>query len=279
VTVRDLVINALRMRPDRIIVGEVRGGEALDMLQAMNTGHEGSMTTLHANDPHEALLRLQTMVLLAGTELPAWAILEQIGEALQLLLHIDRFTDGTRRIVSVVEIAGRNEEQINLRPLFSYSEESGQLEPTGNVPQFLGRLAERGIEIPPIIFRDPTPQQSFIDLWLGQKEREPSRPALPGRLDWPTRYRVVEQVKSWLLQQVGPDTTLERDPTTTQMLAEGLGKALAQEGLILGRNERQALQALVEAEVLGYGPLDPLLADDEINEIMVNGPNTIYVER
>ena len=106
ITARDLVINSLRMRPDRIIVGEVRGAEALDMLQAMNTGHDGSLTTVHANTPRDALARLETMVLMAGLELPSRAIREQIVSAIQLIVHVKRYEDGVRRVASIAEITG-----------------------------------------------------------------------------------------------------------------------------------------------------------------------------
>ncbi len=283
VSIRDLVINALRMRPDRIVVGEVRGGEALDMLQAMNTGHEGSMTTLHANDPAESLLRLQTMVLLAGTELPAWAILEQIGEAIQLIVHMDRASDGSRYVSSVVEVGEREEERIELRPLYGYDEERRRLEPTGTVPRFLDRLAERGVLVPPALFDPRTAgspeQERFLEQWLRRTREVAGPPGLPGRLDWPLRYRLTGQAQSWLVQQIGPDTALAHDEQSSALLARGLDEVLRQENLTLSRSDRQALQSLLESEVLGYGPLDSLLADPTVSEIMVNGPARVYVER
>lgn len=142
VTTRDLVINCLRMRPDRIIVGEVRGAEALDMLQAMNTGHEGSMTTVHANGPKDALTRLETMVLLAGTELPSRAIREQINSAIHLVVHIRRFEDGKRRISTVGEIERLDDTQFHVREVFQFNyignEEGrvlGNFKTTGYVPR------------------------------------------------------------------------------------------------------------------------------------------------
>ncbi len=282
VTIRDLVINALRMRPDRIVVGECRGGEALDMLQAMNTGHEGSMTTLHANDPQEALLRLETMVLLAGTELPSWAILEQIGEAVQLIVHMERAPDGSRRILQIVELGRRTEEKIQMRPIFGFSDQAGRLEPTGTVPLFLGRLHERGIEIPAALFGGPADDpsiQPFVDHWLHLRDPKPSPPAGGTRLDWPTRYRLSDRVKDWLVMQTGLDTALVRGSEATATISRGLDTVLQQENLVLARADRQALQSLVEAEVFGYGPLDPLLADPQISEVMVNGTSSVYVER
>jgi pilus assembly protein CpaF len=158
VRIRDLVRNALRMRPDRIVVGEVRGAEALDMLQAMNTGHEGSMTTVHANSPRDAISRLETMVLMAGFDLPVRAIREQIHSALHLILQLDRMPDGRRVITSVTEVQGIEGDTILLQEVFKYRANTvrngdgerggGELVPTGLRPHFLEKLAENGIEIP-----------------------------------------------------------------------------------------------------------------------------------
>jgi pilus assembly protein CpaF len=282
VAIRDLVINALRMRPDRIIVGECRGSEALDMLQAMNTGHEGSMTTLHANDPEEAILRLQTMVLLAGTELPSWAIQEQIGEAIQLIVQMERLPSGRRVVTRIVELGRRVEDKIEIRPLFTLSEEQGKLVPTGELPRLLERLKERGIELPLTLFAGPPDDpaaQSFVAAWLHRQDPEPPPPPLGTRLDWTTRYRISDKVKDWLVGQVAPGEMVRLGPEATRLMSRGLDIVLGQENMVLARNDRQVLQTLVESEVLGYGPLDPLLADAEISEVMVNGPDLIYVER
>ncbi|MDI6703439.1 MAG: CpaF family protein [bacterium] len=155
VTTRDLVRNALRMRPDRIIVGEVRGGEALDMLQAMNTGHDGSLTTVHANSSRDALSRIETMVLMAGMELPIRAIKEQIVSAMDLIIHQSRFQDGSRKIVNVTEIQGMEGDTITLQDIFTFRQRGidekgrvlGELKPTGIKPRFSDRFKERGIEI------------------------------------------------------------------------------------------------------------------------------------
>ena len=143
VTIRDLVINSLRMRPDRIIVGEVRGAETLDMLQAMNTGHEGSITTCHANSSRDALARIETMVLMAGTELPSRAIREQISSALNLIVHQSRLRDGTRKITAISEIVGMEGNTITLQDIFVF-EQSG-IDAKGNV---IGRFRPTGI-VPP----------------------------------------------------------------------------------------------------------------------------------
>ena len=157
VTIRDLVRNALRMRPDRIVVGEVRGGEALDMLQAMNTGHDGSLSTLHANSPRDALARLETMVLMAGLDLPSRAIREQVASAIHLILHLSRLRDGTRRITHVTEVNGLEGQVISIQDIFvlehgtELSEDGmvhASLVPTGIRPAFADRLKAEGLAVP-----------------------------------------------------------------------------------------------------------------------------------
>ncbi len=153
VSIRDLVRNALRMRPDRIVVGECRGSEALDMLQAMNTGHEGSLTTIHANTPRDALARLETMVLMAGLDLPVRAIREQVGSAVHLICQISRFSDGSRKISKITEISGLEQDRITLQEIFDFKQTGvskdghvkGELCPTGAVPTFVEDIALRGI--------------------------------------------------------------------------------------------------------------------------------------
>ena len=159
VTARDLVINALRMRPDRIIVGEVRGGEALDMLQAMNTGHDGSMTTGHANSTRDMLSRLETMVLMAGMDLPHRAIREQIASAIDLVVHEDRMRDGTRKVVSISEVQGMEGDVITMTEIFRFEQTGmengkiiGRLRPTGLRPKFMWKLRDAGIALSPAIF-------------------------------------------------------------------------------------------------------------------------------
>jgi pilus assembly protein CpaF len=160
ITIRDLVRNALRMRPDRIIVGEVRGAEALDMLQAMNTGHEGSLSTVHANAPRDALNRLETMVLMAGYELPLRAIRSHVSSALDLIIQLDRLDDGSRRVVEISEVQRMEGEVITLQKLFEFKIERfdaerrivGSLQPTGLRPGFLGKFERHGIELPLSLF-------------------------------------------------------------------------------------------------------------------------------
>ena len=155
VTQRELVRNALRMRPDRIVVGEVRGGEALDMLQAMNTGHEGSITTVHANTPRDALARLETMILMAGGNLTQRAMRQQISSAINLVLQVQRFSDGVRRMVNFSEIVGMEGDVITMQDLYVFKQTGltaegkvlGEFVPTGVRPNFIERLESMGLGV------------------------------------------------------------------------------------------------------------------------------------
>ena len=163
VAIRDLVRNSLRMRPDRIVVGECRGGEALDMLQAMNTGHDGSLTTLHANTPRDALSRLETMVLMSGMELPVRAIREQIASAVHLVIQQTRFADGSRKVTAISEVSGMEMDTITMQDIFLFEQEGfdregkvvGRFVATGFVPKFCDDLQRRGISVDLGIFREP----------------------------------------------------------------------------------------------------------------------------
>ncbi|MDH7568847.1 MAG: CpaF family protein, partial [Armatimonadota bacterium] len=163
VTIRDLVVNALRMRPDRIVVGECRRGEALDMLQAMNTGHDGSLTTGHANSPREMLSRLETMVLMAGMDLPVRAVREQIAAALDLIIHQARMRDGSRKITQITEVVGMEGEVITLQDIFvlrhhgvdSHGHQILRHEATGVRPRCLERFEQAGIHLPAEMFMPP----------------------------------------------------------------------------------------------------------------------------
>ena len=167
-TIRDLFRNALRMRPDRIIIGECRGAEALDMLQAMNTGHDGSLTTVHANGPRDSLARIETMVLLSGAELPLRAIREQIASAIDLVVYIERMQDGTRKVTQVSEIRALEGDIITMQDLFAWTTQGGDAErvygglrPTGIRPGFASRLTARGI--------------ALLPAWFGYDEHEAPR--------------------------------------------------------------------------------------------------------
>ena len=163
ISIRDLVRNALRMRPDRIIVGEVRGPEALDMLQAMNTGHDGSLTTVHANAPRDALARIETMVLMAGYDLPLRAIRQQVASALDLIVHLERLEDGSRRVTAITEVQRMESDVITLQEIFTFRMEDilrdrtvvGRLEATGLRPTFLHKFEKRGISLPNDLFVIP----------------------------------------------------------------------------------------------------------------------------
>ena len=160
VTIRDCVRNSLRMRPERIVVGECRGGEALDMLQAMNTGHDGSLTTLHANSPRDALSRLETMSLMAGVELPVKVLREQIASAIELIIQQARMRDGSRKVVAITEVAGMEGDTVVLQDIFKFTDEGvdklgrviGQVQPTGLRPIFTPKLEAAGFKLPPEIF-------------------------------------------------------------------------------------------------------------------------------
>jgi len=159
ITIRDLVINSLRMRPERIIVGECRGGETLDMLQAMNTGHDGSMTTAHANTPRDALARIETMCLMAGMDLPVRAIREQVSSAVDVICQQERMRDGTRKVTTVTEVSGMEGEVITMTDIFVFEQTGmengkimGRIRPTGLRPKFMDKIETAGINLPPSIF-------------------------------------------------------------------------------------------------------------------------------
>jgi pilus assembly protein CpaF len=159
VTIQDLVINSLRMRPDRIVVGECRGPEAFDMLQAMNTGHEGSMTTIHANNPRDAMGRLENMILMAGMDLPHRAIREQIAAAVDVVVQLSRLRDGSRKVVKVSEIQGMEGDVITMSDIFKFERAGyengkviGNLNPTGLRPRFMEKIEAEGMRLPPSIF-------------------------------------------------------------------------------------------------------------------------------
>jgi pilus assembly protein CpaF len=170
ITARDLVINSLRMRPDRIVVGEVRGPEALDMLQAMNTGHEGSLTTIHANSTRDALARLETMVLMAGLDLPSRAIREQMVSALHLLVHVRRYEDGVRRVSTIAEITGLEGPTPTMQEIFRFERRGrrgksvlGEHVATGIVPRLVDDLRERDLDVPMHLFQKPAGAQPWQD--------------------------------------------------------------------------------------------------------------------
>jgi pilus assembly protein CpaF len=169
VPIRALVRNSLRMRPDRIIVGEVRGAEALDMLQAMNTGHDGSLCTVHANSPRDALSRIETMVLMSGYDLPVRAIRQQVASALDLIIHLERLQDGSRKVTAITEVQRMESDVITLQNVFEYHMEgigpdgkvTGEFRPTGLRPTFFHKFEKRGVEVPSTMVREPAPAIDF----------------------------------------------------------------------------------------------------------------------
>jgi len=159
ITIRNLVVNALRMRPDRIIVGEIRDEAALDMLQAMNTGHDGSMTTCHSNSPRDSLSRIETMTMMAGMDLPVRAIREQVSSALDLVVHQERLRDGSRKVVNITEVSGMEGDVITMTDIFAFEQQGyennkviGRLRPTGLRPKFIEKIEASGIHLPPSVF-------------------------------------------------------------------------------------------------------------------------------
>ena len=176
ITIRDLVRNCLRMRPDRIIVGECRGGEALDMLQAMNTGHDGSLTTVHANSPRDVISRLETMVLMSGMELPSRAIREQIASAVDIIIHESRLSDGSRKVVAISEVTGLEGQQIVMQDIFTFRQTGmddhghviGVFGPTGAVPTFFEQLRSRGLRLDPAMF-DPAAAREVTLQFVGEE--------------------------------------------------------------------------------------------------------------
>lgn len=187
VTIRDLIKNALRMRPDRIVVGECRDGAALDMLQAMNTGHDGSMTTTHANSPRECIARLETLCMMAGMDLPVRAIREQVASAVHLIVQISRLSDGSRKILSVTEVSGMQGDVVTLAEIFRFKETGydknrrilGSFQATGTIPSFIQKLADKGVVIPREIFsNDSQPVQTGAP--RVQAPSMPGQPSKPG---------------------------------------------------------------------------------------------------
>jgi septum site-determining protein MinD len=181
VTIRDLVKNSLRMRPDRIVVGECRDGAALDMLQAMSTGHDGSMTTVHANNPKEAVGRLETLCMMAGMELPARAIREQISNAVNIIVQIQRLSDGSRKLISIAEVQGMQGEVVTQQEVFRFVEKGfdknrkivGEFQATGLIPKCIEKFEKRGLIIPKQLFAN-SPNMGTAGA------NAPSGPATPG---------------------------------------------------------------------------------------------------
>jgi pilus assembly protein CpaF len=176
IPIRELVRNSLRMRPDRIIVGEVRGAESLDMLQAMNTGHDGSLCTVHANSPRDALARIETMVLMAGFDLPMHAIRQQVASALDLIVHLERLEDGSRKVTCITEVQRMESDVITLQDIFEFKIDQvtsdrvviGSLKPTGLRPTFLSKFEKHGVTLPVSLFADNRANKADVPRVVGR---------------------------------------------------------------------------------------------------------------
>jgi pilus assembly protein CpaF len=181
ITIRDLVANSLRMRPDRIVVGECRGGEALDMLQAMNTGHDGSLTTVHANSPRESLSRLETLVLMAGMDLPLKAIRQQISGAINLVIQLSRLKDGSRKVTSITEVIGMEGDTVTMQEIFRFESKGadpatgkiiGEFNPTGIRPKIIDRLFDMGVPLPPRLAQLFPDRRQLMQMQLNQQQQQ-----------------------------------------------------------------------------------------------------------
>jgi pilus assembly protein CpaF len=382
VLIRDLIKHPLRMRPDRIIVGECRGGEALDMLQAMNTGHDGSLTTGHANAPKDMVSRLETMVMMAGMDLPSSVIREQIGSAVHLIIQQNRLQDGSRKITHLTEVVGMNDDgKVRLENVFEWKQYGmddkgkiqGSLEPTGYMPTFMLKFRENGIPLPSNLFgesldvnfeMDKLEKAHFakmaeerlvikeiankqkaemeIDRQLhpekytglnqpafswkevieknqrliadrqaqggfhSQEEKNrrgqsAMRKGLLGALskragggkkaDTEEQWKALKsQISSLIMDKISQDMAYdqgyietgdpEKDkPKLQEEIARHFAALRAEKGWQIKRSQAQELQGEMLDAMLGFGPIQPLLEDPGVSEIMINGPDHIYVER
>ncbi len=335
VLIRDLVRNSLRMRPDRVVIGECRGPEALDMLQAMNTGHEGSMTSAHANSPRDLVSRIETMVMMGNIPLTSRAIREQIFTAVQLVVQQERMPDGSRRITSVAEYIGFEGETLMAKEIFridrglakSRNSSRSPFSATGHMPRFLQDLTLSGAALPDDIFGEGTSIKEEVsrrteaglrkdqtDQEAARKQAEEARqspaPASKGKpFSWKNALArsSAKSMVSFMGQRSAQKTLAEdRSRMNERILASLTGLAMASvaiqdamthdeiydiaseclEQLLLDRKElsasprsRREILSRVTDEVGGLGPIQPLLEDPEVSEVMVNGHAQIYVER
>ncbi len=293
ITIRELVKNALRMRPDRIVVGECRGGEALDMLQAMNTGHAGSMTTGHANSPKDILKRIETMVLMSGMELPLRAIREQIASALSIIVQQSRFFDGTRKVSHVSEVTHIDEEgNIHVEDIFLFKQSGlgadgkilGTLEPTGYIPKCLSKLQTHDISVPENFFQNPHSDPTLIQ--YGLHLHTPDVVTLTARDEalLETCLKVhADLINSEQAHGNEAEVPLEKLPENKlrQRIMAEINRLQAAGALPgwLGRDEREQVVQNVFYELRGLGPLEALLETEGLNEILINGPRQVLVRK
>jgi len=292
----DLLRNALRMRPDRIILGEVRGKEALDMLQAMNTGHEGSMSTIHANTPRDALSRMETMIAMGGVDLPQSAMRQQIASAIDLIIQINRYPDGSRKVSCISEVLGMEGDTVTMQDIFLFErmgmDEEGNVQgrhlPTGVTPRFMLRLKAAGIDLPGAIFLpDATPEEKDTGLIfkkLSAAQADANEP----------QYRVKHSSNAAAAEEYNKlKNGIQRrlydrmDSAVLGSLKEGelanhigheAAKLLDEANITMNRREREQFIHDITDEMTGFGPLEPLLRDPEVSDILTNGCNQTYVE-
>jgi len=343
ITIRELVKNSLRMRPERIVIGECRGGECLDMLQAMNTGHDGSLTTAHANTPVDAVSRMEIMVMMAGMDLPIRNVREQIASAVDVVIQQSRLTDGSRKITYVTEVIGMNGENVETRDIFRFEQEGidskgkviGALRPTGQIPTFLPKFIEEGLVVPEGVFGEgikvsdlvaelnlqnetkaKADRVRFAEL-AKQYEKEdatfvsenPGKPfgyadqvappgmspvlarqmaALEGKSakSGPTPADTISQVVYTRLSAKrqfdkgsrGKEVEKGREETCKEVRAL-VEQVCIDKGIQFTFSETKNLADEITEDVLGLGPIQKLIDDEEVAEVMVNGPDYIYVER
>jgi pilus assembly protein CpaF len=352
VTIRDLVKNSLRMRPERIVVGECRGGETLDMLQAMNTGHDGSLTTAHANTPEDAVRRVETMVMMAGMDLPMRNIREQIASAVDIIIQQTRLQDGSRKITSITEVDGMDGDKVLMREIFAWFQEGldangkviGELRATGEIPSFLHKFEEEGIPLPDNVFGKeihlPTLMEELNkrrhaeqaeekaklrEILLKQiaedeasdKESEAAGETKGTLMHWaehvappglvsPLMARREAALKKGnsqkevplseedryaqlVMGQIAANENFEKE-LLKYSADEQRTQAKNQAGFFLDMMLRDSNKAITQVkrseilnkvadEVLGLGPIQQLLDDPSVAEVMVNGPEQIFVER
>jgi pilus assembly protein CpaF len=299
ITQYDLLKNSLRMRPDRIILGEVRGKEALDMLQAMNTGHEGSMSTIHANSPRDAISRLETMIAMGGVELPQSAMRQQIASAIDVIVQVNRFSDGSRKLTSLSEVMGMEGDTVTMQEIFLFEQQGiaedgtvgGHHVPTGVQPHFMQRVKTTGIELPGAIFLPHQTIEHHSDaLQHIQTELDSEEGVGGNRVTYeanrrkvsiaPERYnklkaaiqrKLYDELDSAALTELGEDQI-------SGHIKEAATRLTNESGIKLNRQEKAQLIEDLANEMTGYGPLEPLLQDPEVSDILVNGPNQTYVE-
>jgi pilus assembly protein CpaF len=265
ITIRDLVINSLRMRPDRIVVGEVRSSEAIDLLQAMNTGHDGSMGTLHANSPHDALSRLETMVLSAGMDLPMRAIREQMASAIHLIIHMGRDHDGVRRILSIAEVSGMEVDTISLSEIFRFEKvpgaEGGELVATGLVPRCIEKISDAGVRLSAALFQSPSWTISGNIRTLESSTSKPRREEAPA-IDYSTSYE--EPAPRYEPPQ--PEVQYSPPPARNNIPYPTPATSLIEqpEEYALPAYEAEALPDYTDAARLSLDEAFPPLTEDEI---------------